>query len=1088
MSMATANALTGLVEQLRRRCGDAPADGDLLAEFASNRNEAAFAELVGRHGGLVLGVARRHLPDRQAAEDVVQATFAALARSASRLGRPPSLVNWLYTVALRQARKTRLRFARRTALLRRVPLPLNPIDPLAEVSGRELVTIIDDELARLPAMYRLPLLLCALEGMSREEAARRLGWPIGSVKGRLERGRELLRKRLAARGLTVPAVLAGGLLMTRSEALPAAMVAAVTRAAMTAPAAGSAKVVVITTIMLTALGVGTGAALMPGGQPGPKANPAVPVAVGPAAPQPRVDAEGVPLPPGVLARLGSSRMRHGAVIGSVALSPNDRLVASADTGGGLRIWDAANGKLVHRWDFRSTDDPLSTLMGISFNADGRQLHCVTFGKQVHLRSLDVESGQELRRTEMRGDKFPDCVVFAHKGRLVASSWGDKSIRLHETETGKETLNIPFDGFRVMGMGFSADDSTLAVADLRDTIGLYDTATGRLTGELKQEGLSFNRVALSPDGRCAVTMATQDRGIAQLQLWDVPERKLRHRVDKPTGFPQIVAFSPDNRLVVSTSSSGPCVVWNADTGQEVRRFIGFRGGFAAAFSNDGRTVAIGSNGGTVTLWDVETGKARPSSAYPAIGPWGLQFSPNGRQLFGIGVQPFAWDVATGTPAPRFADLPPPVGGMAVSPEGNLVVISADRVRLFDSATGREVRQLLTEKVYPSLLLFTSDGRRLICNNNIDESVRVFDVATGTEQLKLTGHAGSPDHIAVSPDARWLASASTEGFRKGERGVRIWDLAAGREARQFDLPNSAPRGELAIGFAFSPDGKRLAVLSRPPTKDNAHNNLQIWDVTTGRAIRTTDVNASWGYDSIVFTPDGRSLIFGGGDGDGALRLWELASGRERHSFAGNAGFIYAVAISPDGRTAASASNEAPVFLWDIYGLSEPQRPATPDESNQCWTDLANADAAAAFRAIRRLIAAHDAAIVLLRDHLKPAAAVDAKQVKEWIEKLDSPKFAERQVAAKELEAVADRAADQLRTALSETKSPEVRRALQAIADRLDAATPESLRALRAVEVLEQIATPAAREHLKSLAGGAAGATLTRAAAEALTRLPK
>src|SRR3954454_15140520 len=113
--MATGDVLTGLVTRLRHRCGDGPPDGDLLARFAARRDEAAFAELVERHGGLVLGVARRHVPDRHAAEDVLQATFLALARQATRLGRPPSLVTWLYTVALRQARKTRLRFARSAA-------------------------------------------------------------------------------------------------------------------------------------------------------------------------------------------------------------------------------------------------------------------------------------------------------------------------------------------------------------------------------------------------------------------------------------------------------------------------------------------------------------------------------------------------------------------------------------------------------------------------------------------------------------------------------------------------------------------------------------------------------------------------------------------------------------------------------------------------------------------------------------------------------------------------------------------------------------------------------------------------------------
>src|SRR5205814_271826 len=107
--------------------------------------------------------------DHQQAEDVFQATFLALARSAARLGRPTCLASWLYTVALRQARKARLRAARRAA--REAALPRgrsSPADPLEEISGRELLGLIDEELARLPEAYRLPLLLCGVQGLSRE--------------------------------------------------------------------------------------------------------------------------------------------------------------------------------------------------------------------------------------------------------------------------------------------------------------------------------------------------------------------------------------------------------------------------------------------------------------------------------------------------------------------------------------------------------------------------------------------------------------------------------------------------------------------------------------------------------------------------------------------------------------------------------------------------------------------------------------------------------------------------------------------------------------------------------------------------------
>src|SRR5581483_1582085 len=256
-----ADALTGIIRRLRGQLGDGPTDGDLLQCFARHRDEAAFAELVARHGRLVLGAALRHLPDRHTAEDVVQATFLALARSAARLGRPPSLVNWLYTVAVRQARSARRRFARAAARRARLSPRSAAADPLAEVSGRELITVIDDELARLPEVYRLPLVLCAVEGLSRDEAARRLGWPARSMKGRLERGRDLLRQRLTARGLTVPAALAGGLLAAPVDALPPPLAVAIVRAATALPPAGGATRALAVLLTAAVLSLGVGAAV-----------------------------------------------------------------------------------------------------------------------------------------------------------------------------------------------------------------------------------------------------------------------------------------------------------------------------------------------------------------------------------------------------------------------------------------------------------------------------------------------------------------------------------------------------------------------------------------------------------------------------------------------------------------------------------------------------------------------------------------------------------------------------------------------------------------------------------------------------------
>jgi RNA polymerase sigma factor (sigma-70 family) len=178
--------LTGVIRHLRVPAGDGPSDPELLDRYARGHDQAAFATLVRRYGPLVLGVARRQLADRHRAEDVFQAAFLALARSAAKLGGRPVLANWLYTVALRHARKARARDGRREALeLAAPPRPQGGGDPLAEITARELVQAIDDELARLPERLRLPVLLCCVQGLSREEACRRLGWSDGALRGLL---------------------------------------------------------------------------------------------------------------------------------------------------------------------------------------------------------------------------------------------------------------------------------------------------------------------------------------------------------------------------------------------------------------------------------------------------------------------------------------------------------------------------------------------------------------------------------------------------------------------------------------------------------------------------------------------------------------------------------------------------------------------------------------------------------------------------------------------------------------------------------------------------------------------------------------
>jgi WD40 repeat protein len=825
-------------------------------------------------------------------------------------------------------------------------------------------------------------------------------------------------------------------------------------------------------VIIAAVGAGIGAGLHGGAQPEPKAAPAA------AAPQPRVDAEGVPLPPGALARFGSSRMRHADAIYSLAFSPDGRAILSA-AGDGTRIWDTTTGKVIHQF---ADDGGWGRAM--CYSADGREVLTVCGDKPASLVRRNAATGMETLRVELRDDdRFGNA--FAPDGRRLAVSWRDKTIRLYDTSSGKETQNIPYVGSTAR-MAFSPDGHQLAVVESRDVITLHDTSTGRKLGELQRDGANYSIVTFAPDGRTLAALTAADRGLAtEIDLWDAPARKHLRRITGPDVHSAIhIAFSPDGKLLAQTSQNPDVVLWDVVTGQEVRRMRTYPSVTVAAFSPDGRTLAAASAGGAITLWDVATGKLLQPSADPIIGVFDLRFTDGGRQLVGTSERLRAWEIATGRAVDRFAPL-------TSRTTFRLPVLSADQrliaeratprddgpsIRLWDAQTGRLVRSIEGIKSYWPATAFTPDSRRLIAGG-VENVIQVFDVADGKELGRMTGHA-RVSRLAVTPDGRRLASASSDASARGDYAVRLWDLQTYKELRRF-----VPRRGSVFDMSFSPDGRRLATAGGEPGRLNNRGEVQVWDVESGREIRALEGHAER-VSRVQFSPDGRIVVTG--SLDRTIRLWELATGAERERITGHRGTIYSVTFSPHGRLLAASSPDAPVYLWDVYARSEAHPPPTPADVDRLWTDLAAADAQTAFRAIRRLVNAPDAAVALLRERLLPVPAADAGRVKELIAKLDASKFADRHAAAKELIAVADPAAEQLRTALAETKSAEVRQSLQAILDRLEAGTPEILRALRAVEILEQIGIPAACEHLKALAGGAAGATLTHAATDALGRL--
>jgi RNA polymerase sigma factor (sigma-70 family) len=253
-----ANAPHNLVLRYVRRIagtagGGDVADADLLNRFLTQHDEAAFELLLWRHGTMVWHVCRDVTRDLHAAEDAFQATFLALVRKAKAIRSRESLGAWLYQVAYRAALKVQ-RGCRETT---GIDLTSAPAELPDESALHELRPLIHDEVQRLPAKYRAPVILCYLEGLTHDEAARQLGWPKGTVAGRVARAREMLRKRLTRRGIALSAALAALTLTPASASalVPATLVQSALRAGMLFAAGQSTAGVVSAHVLALSEGV-----------------------------------------------------------------------------------------------------------------------------------------------------------------------------------------------------------------------------------------------------------------------------------------------------------------------------------------------------------------------------------------------------------------------------------------------------------------------------------------------------------------------------------------------------------------------------------------------------------------------------------------------------------------------------------------------------------------------------------------------------------------------------------------------------------------------------------------------------------------
>jgi WD40 repeat protein len=381
------------------------------------------------------------------------------------------------------------------------------------------------------------------------------------------------------------------------------------------------------------------------------------------------------------------------------------------------------------------------------------------------------------------------------------------------------------------------------------------------------------------------------------LWDVDTGKEIKRFKLLTDKIDLVAWTVDGKRILTGSSEGTAVLWDVDTGKEIKRFKEIK---SAAFSPDGKQILTGSSEGTAVLWDAESGKEVKRFRIDMDAILTLAFSPDGKRILtgslGSWGPAVLWDADTGKEIKRLPHYKGPTGkitSLAFSPDGKQIRTgSSDGVEvLWDADTGKEVKRFKAHADAIESVAFSRDGKWKLTGISGGAAI-LWDADTGKEVKRFEGHLTAPV-VAFSPNGKQILTGC--GW---DKKAILWDVETGNGLKTFKGHTNHIKS-----VAFSPDGQRILTSS--------NEAAVLWDAQTGKEARRfkTHIQSMW---AVAFSPDGKRILTG--SSEGAVVLWDAETGKEANRFNGHTGLVSAAKFSTDGRRILTGSWDRTAVLWD------------------------------------------------------------------------------------------------------------------------------------------------------------------------------
>jgi RNA polymerase sigma factor (sigma-70 family) len=1051
-------------------------DRHLLLRYARHRDELSFAALVRRHAPMVMGVCCRILTCPQDAEDVFQATFLVLARKAPSLRWRDSVASWLFEVAHRLALKSRTEIARRQRHERQAAKMMR-MENTRDGSLQELSTVLDEELRNLPERYRLPLLLCYLEGRTRDQAARYMGWSLRTLHRRLERGLALLRARLTARDLTLSSVLVSAELAQQTvsahlsatllrDTVHASLAFSLPASAVRLPAVvlaeqglrsmAFAKGTMMLTLLLAVGVIATGVGVLTQrqveamradenitirtpeplhSQPGKSATET--------SDEPRADASA--LPAGARARLGTSWLRGGRWW--FFLPDGKRLVQQRSDDEALIISAVPSGKplaLIRGSDVPGRKEVIGSTM--AFTCDVKYLAAVCWEGRCGI--WETATGRLVRWLE--SGPFYSIVTcdFSPDGKLLAVGAGTPqgkiegiTVGVYEVASGKQLFTTP--GTNSV---FAPDGRSLVTWDgyghgALKTARRVEVPSGKeLTSFAYRE--HFPDFAPRSDG--VWFFEIQDNN--SIRVWDVASAKLKHTFPGQGGGDARLVYvrhiAGRRELISVSTQPAEVTCWDLRIGKQLWQHRLAAPAYYPSLSADGNTLVTGESTGAVRVWDVATGNERTSFRPGVIGhtTYEVQVSLDGKRIATHSGGSFSsavafWDATTGK---LLSDLPGHSAGIttvAYAPNGTRIfTMGKDRtLRTWDAGSGRELSRISTEPA--TSLAVSPDSKTLYAGGAESGSVRVLDAQTGRLVRQLPVFRKTTIGLLLTADGKRLIAGGADDKASANLSVRICDAGTGAKQQELD------RFDFSLEqLAITPDGRTIAT-------SHAGQRVLLWDAQGKKVAEQVGhgqrkpawvkKQATYQIGSLALSANGRWLAYS--DQEKGIVLVDARSGREvarakvdvyYQAPSAREEVRDVLAFAPDGKTIAFSGVESTVEIFLIEARTQKVRQRLPGDSCPVQHLVFSPDGS-------QLLSAGPDGSALLWDLFQPPPAqpVKAEQVAAWWEILADQDAEKAYRTMKEMAAHPAEAVKLLRTKLPPIRAVKDAR-LDALLAQLDA----------------------------------------------------